>query len=86
MIRTVCRSLAMLAAVALGVIAWSAIRYLALTAFKGTVEVLRATFERQDYGLAIPSGSALRESINRSLLEKIHQPQWRDVLYRYLGK
>ena len=62
------------------------LRHLALTSFKGAVEVLRATFERQDYGIAMPSGSALREPINRSLLEKIRQPQWQDVLYRYLGK
>lgn len=62
------------------------LRYLAMTAFKGTVEVLPATFERQDYGIALPASSDLRESINRVLLETIHRNAWEDVLYRYLGQ
>jgi ABC-type amino acid transport substrate-binding protein len=61
------------------------LRYLALTEFQETVDVLPGTFERQDYGLAFPTGSALREPINRIILEKIHQPAWQNVLIRYLG-
>jgi polar amino acid transport system substrate-binding protein len=57
-----------------------------MTAFKGTVEVLPATFERQDYGIALPASSDLRESINRVLLDTIHRNAWEDVLYRYLGQ
>ena len=59
---------------------------LAMTELQGQIEVLPATFERQNYGIALPAGSALREPINRVLLEKIAQPAWQDVLYRYLGQ
>ncbi len=62
------------------------LRYLAITAFKGTIEVLPGTFDRQDYGIALPEGSALREPINRALLETIRSNEWQDVLYRYLGQ
>ncbi|MCI0526005.1 MAG: transporter substrate-binding domain-containing protein, partial [Nitrospira sp.] len=61
------------------------LRYLVNTELKGTVEVLSITFERQDYGIALPMHSPLREPINRTLLEKIRQPGWQDILYRYLG-
>ncbi|MCB1054565.1 MAG: transporter substrate-binding domain-containing protein [Acidobacteria bacterium] len=50
------------------------------------ITVLPGTFVRQDYGFALPQGSPLRELINRSLLEQIRGPEWRDVLYRYLGR
>jgi ABC-type amino acid transport substrate-binding protein len=62
------------------------LRYLVLTAFKGTVTVLPNTFERQDYGIALQAGSALREPINQALLETIRSNEWQDVLYRYLGQ
>jgi polar amino acid transport system substrate-binding protein len=61
------------------------LRYLAITDFKGMIEVLPVTFERQDYGIALQAGSVLRESINRVLLETINSDAWQDVLYRYLG-
>jgi ABC-type amino acid transport substrate-binding protein len=62
------------------------LRYLAATAFGGTVEVLATVFERQDYGIALQPNSALREPINRAMLEMIHRSAWEDVLYRYLGQ
>lgn len=61
------------------------LRYLAATQLQGKIEVLPTTFERQDYGLALPAGSPWREPINRVLLDKINQPAWQDILYRYLG-
>ncbi len=42
-------------------------------------------FDRQDYALALPEGSALREPINRVLLREIGEPDWQAVLNRYLG-
>ncbi len=51
----------------------------------GSVMVLPKVFERQDYGIGLPAGSPLRESVNRILLEKINSPWWDDILYRYLG-
>jgi polar amino acid transport system substrate-binding protein len=61
------------------------LRYLATTELPGKVEVLPATFERQDYGIAMAAGSTLREPINRVLLDKITRTAWKDLLYRYMG-
>jgi len=62
------------------------LRYLTNTQFREVLAVLPRTFERQDYAIALRSGSELREPINRVLVEKIRQPAWQDVLYRYLGR
>lgn len=62
------------------------LRYLILAKFERELTVLADTFERQDYGIALPSGSALREPINRVLLRKLREPAWRDILVRHLGK
>ena len=61
------------------------LRYLVNQEFRGEVQVLPNTFRRQDYGIALQTGSALREPINGVLLEKIQAPTWQDILYRYLG-
>ena len=50
----------------------------------GEVEVLEQTFESQDYCIALPTGSALREDINRNLLADSTRLLWQDLLYRYL--
>jgi len=62
------------------------LRYLVNKSFKGAIEVLDATFERQDYGIALAQGNPLRESINRVLLAKIRVTEWQDTLYKYLGQ
>ena len=62
------------------------LRYLINLNFKGKLEVLPRTFERQDYGIALPSHSPLREPINRVLLKKVREPAWQDTLSRYLGR
>ncbi len=62
------------------------LRYLARTEFLGAVKVLPARFKRQNYGIAMPTGSALREPVNRALLQIIEQSEWEDILYQYLGK
>jgi len=61
------------------------LRWLAKTEMRGAVEVVPATFERQDYAFALPEGSARREAINRAILKVIGRAEWQDVLYRYLG-
>jgi ABC-type amino acid transport substrate-binding protein len=58
------------------------LRYLAKTDLQGQIDVLPITFDRQSYGIAMPSDSPLREPINRVLLDKIHQTEWQDVLQR----
>ncbi|MGH9379251.1 MAG: transporter substrate-binding domain-containing protein [Thermoanaerobaculia bacterium] len=50
----------------------------------GRVELLREDFGQQDYAIALPEGSALREPINRALLSGGIQAAWRDILFRYL--
>jgi ABC-type amino acid transport substrate-binding protein len=62
------------------------LRYLVNRDFKGDLEVLPGTFERQDYGIALQVGSPLREPINRVLLQKIVETEWQDTLYNYLGR
>jgi ABC-type amino acid transport substrate-binding protein len=62
------------------------LKYLARMEMKGAVEVLPITFERQDYAVALPTGSVLREPINRVLLRTIGEPKWQEILDRYLGK
>ena len=62
------------------------LRYLATQELPGRVTILPSTFERQYYGIALPTGSPWREEINVRLLEKIRQPAWHDLLYRYLGQ
>jgi len=42
-------------------------------------------FGRQDYGIALPEGSALRERLNRALLALLNSDQWSGLLGRYLG-
>lgn len=48
------------------------------------VELLRENFGHQDYAIALPEGSALREPLNRALLSPGIQAVWRDILFRYL--
>ena len=48
--------------------------------------VVPNTFEPQFYGIGLPAGSKLRESINQSLLTKLKEPGWRSILFRYLGE
>ena len=61
------------------------LRYLVRTGYPKRLEVLPFTFERQDYGFALPSGSSLREPINRSLIRIIREPGWTSTIDRYLG-
>ncbi len=49
------------------------------------VTVLPNTVERQDYAIALPEGSALRERINRALLQRVLASSWRDELDKYMG-
>lgn len=49
------------------------------------VSVLPSIFDRQDYAIALPSDSLLRERVNRSLLRVTSQPFWDDLVTRYLG-
>lgn len=47
--------------------------------------LLPGTFERQNYAIALPQGSPLRENVNRALLTNIHEPWWQEAIHRYMG-
>lgn len=53
---------------------------------QGTLQVLPSTFERQDYGIALPEGSERRDPFNRTLLTIIEEDEWSTTLRRYLGE
>jgi polar amino acid transport system substrate-binding protein len=62
------------------------LRYVVRTQYPGQFTVLPLNLDTQLYAFALREGNALREPINRVLLRKIHEPAWRDLLYRYLGR
>jgi len=62
------------------------LQHLARDRFQGDVRVLGSTFQRQDYGIAMPTGSPLRDPLNRALLEKLRSPWWPELVARYLGE
>ena len=61
------------------------LQYFANKDYQGKIEVLPKIFSSQEYGIALPQGSTIREPINRLLLKRIHEAEWQDLLYRYLG-
>jgi polar amino acid transport system substrate-binding protein len=52
----------------------------------GTVRVLPKTFGRQDYAIALPNRSPIREAINQSLVRYLDSPDWQATLERWLGR
>ena len=54
--------------------------------FSGSVQVLDAVFEPQNYGIAMPTGSRYRKAIDVAVLETIHADEWKQTLFRYLGE
>jgi ABC-type amino acid transport substrate-binding protein len=50
------------------------------------LRVLPHTLQRQDYAIALPSGSGLREMVNRALETQIQSPEWEGTLLDYLGQ
>ena len=61
------------------------LKYLAKNEVSSNVMVLPITFDRQDYGLALPDQSPLREPLNRALLSELGKDTWKELLDRYLG-
>jgi len=55
-----------------------------VTEMGGDLDVLPNTFSRQDYCIALPTGSPLREPINRMLLDDKTRALWKDILFEYL--
>lgn len=53
--------------------------------FASELETLPAVYGRQDYGIALPQGSGLREPVNQSLLGVIEREEWSDRVFDALG-
>lgn len=54
--------------------------------FSSTLRVLDITFDSQNYAIALPKGSALRQLLDAPLLEAIESDWWQQRLFEYLGK
>lgn len=50
-----------------------------------SVQILPEVIDRQDYAIALPANSPLRESVNTSLLTIIDQETWQNELDNLLG-
>ncbi len=53
--------------------------------YEDRLKVLPDNLGREDYGIALPEGSNLREPLNRALLSYIRSPEWGQLTRRYLG-
>ncbi len=62
------------------------LKYLTEHHFKNELIVIDKIFEQQQYGIAFPEGSPLREPINRVMLKIIQKEEWQRVLKSYLGQ
>ena len=49
------------------------------------VRVLPGTFQRYHVKMAVPTGSPLREPLNRALLAIVGGSEWSSGLERYIG-
>ena len=60
--------------------------WLVLQDFSGSARVLDVTFDNQNYGIALPMGSPLRQPLNLALLETIESEWWEQTLFQYLRR
>ncbi len=61
------------------------LRYRINRGFRKELKMVPGTFGRQDYGIALPEGSPLREAIDVALLEQIDSGEWRRQVSETLG-
>ena len=61
------------------------LKWLVLREFPSSLRVLDATFAEQNYAIAFPKGSALREKVDSVVLDNIESEWWGETLLRYLG-
>lgn len=61
------------------------LQWIALQEYDSEVRVLEDAVGRQDYGIALPAESPLREPMNQSLLSYLRSNAWIEVQNRYLG-
>jgi len=63
----------------------SVLKHLVRTEFSGRVQVLAGTFDHYYVSMGMPSGSPLREPLNRALLKIVGKDDWLRLVERYLG-
>jgi ABC-type amino acid transport substrate-binding protein len=61
------------------------LKYLVRTEFPARVQVLPGTFDHYYVSMGMPSGSPLREPLNRALLQFTESDDWRRLLESYVG-
>jgi polar amino acid transport system substrate-binding protein len=62
------------------------LRYVARSEpYAGRITVLPQTFQIEPYGIALRDGSPWRKPVDRALLRHLASPEWRDLVYRYMG-
>lgn len=61
------------------------LKYFTLKDYPREIQVLPNTFVRQDYAIALPEGSDLREPLNQAILAVLREDGWREVLAAHLG-
>ena len=79
---------ALLAAGAVDAVVYDApvLRYHRVSAGRGTVEVIDAVFKPEKYGIALPPGGELRESINEVLLEMYQDGTLSEIEARWFNE
>jgi polar amino acid transport system substrate-binding protein len=60
--------------------------WVVLQDFPATVRMLDLSFDNQNYAVALPKGSPLRQRLDAPLLEAIESEWWQQTLFQYLGK
>jgi polar amino acid transport system substrate-binding protein len=63
----------------------STLQYFVRTEFPGRVHVLAGIFNHYYVSIGMPTGSPLREPINRALLKIIARDEWLRLVERYIG-
>ncbi len=53
--------------------------------YGSSIELLPLVFDPQTYGIALPTGSKLREQLDQALLQAIQSNWWQQELFRYFG-
>jgi ABC-type amino acid transport substrate-binding protein len=62
------------------------LQYIIKEKYAEDLAMVETLFESQNYGIAFPEGSALREKVNREMLGIIHSMEWEKIVVKYLGK
>lgn len=62
------------------------LRYHALNSQDGRADVVGNPFNEEDYGIAFPEGSAMREKVNRALLQIREDGTYDEIYAKWLGE